>query len=116
MDVGRALAEENRPDALGLATELIATAEVAAQRLGTVSGWEPATALVNRMISLMDIGVRAGRQYRRYLADDEPAGLGRANELITEMRPVVDETTARLSDLAREGLSCPGHELTIESP
>lgn len=116
VDIGRALAEEDRADAQALAAELIATTEAATALLGEVTGWEDAEALVGRLTSLLDVGGRIGRQYRRYLAEDRPAGLDRANELIGEMRPMVDEARARLADLASAGIQCPGHELTIESP
>ena len=116
VDIGRALAEEARGDAQALAAELIGTPEAATPLLAGVTGWEDGEALVGRLTSLVEIGGRIGRQYRRYLAEDRPAALERANELIGEMRPVVAEARGRLADLAQAGIECPGHELTIESP
>lgn len=116
VDIGRALAEEARGDAHALASELIATAEAATPLLANVTGWGSGKALVGRLTSLVEIGGRIGRQYRRYLAEDRPAALERANELIGEMRPVVAEARGRLADLAQAGIVCPGSELTIDSP
>lgn len=117
VDVGRALDEDARDDALALANELSGTSTAATEMLAELPEWRPAQELVERLTTLMDLGQRMGRHYRRYIEEDRQRSLERAQGFGADMGPVVDAALAELDELAEEeGLSCADQEFALEAP
>lgn len=117
VDVGRALDEDAREDALALSNELMGTSTAAAEMLGQLPEWRPAQELVERLASLMDLGERIGRNYGRYIENGREQALQRAQGFGADMGPIVDAALDELSELAEEeGLGCPEQEFVLEAP
>lgn len=116
VDIPRALEEDDTDDALGLARELRATAIAAGELLDELTPWENAQPAVTEMITLADIGSRVGRQYVRYLDEGRRPALARVEELLEDMRPVIEEANQELAQLAALGLACPPFALEFEVP
>lgn len=117
VDVGRALDEDARDDALALANELSGTSTAATEMLAELPEWRPAQQLVERLTALMDLGQRMGRHYRRYIEEDREQSLERAQGFGADMGPVVEDALAELDELAEEeGLSCADEEFALEAP
>jgi hypothetical protein len=116
VDIPRALDEDETDDALALARELRSTAIAAGELLDELTPWETAQPAAAEMVTLADIGSRVGRQYVRYLDEGRRPALRRVEELLDDMRPVVEEANAELAQLASLGLACPPHALEFEIP
>jgi hypothetical protein len=117
VDVGRALEEDERDDALALARELEGAGAATQEMLGELEEWEPAQEAVEQLTELMDLAERMGRNYRRYLDENARNRLRRAQGFAADMGPVVENVEAELAGLANdENLSCPTAEFVLETP
>jgi hypothetical protein len=117
VDVGRALEEDERDDALALARELESAGAFTQEMLGELEEWEPAQDAVEQLTELMDLAERMGRNYRRYLDENSRNRLRRAQGFAADMGPVVENVEAELAGLANdENLSCPTGEFVLETP
>jgi hypothetical protein len=117
VDVGRALEEDDRDDALALARELEATSVVATEMLEELPEWEPAQEAVEEITELMDMARRMGRQYGRYIDENRRQSLARARGFAEDMPDVVESIESRLAVLEdEERLRCPSLEFDLETP
>ena len=116
VDIPRALEEEATEDATALSRELRATAIGSRELIEGVPEWDRAVPALAELDRLADFGARIGRQFLRFLDQGRRPGLNRARELIEEVRPVAEEANSILDDLARLGISCPPHGLSVEVP
>lgn len=117
VDIGRALAEDARDDALALSRELQGTAPVATSQLEALPDWPPANDLIARLVSVMAVGERIGVRYERHIDGNSETALERVRELIADMRPLVVDALAELDELrAANPLACAGRDLSLESP
>ena len=115
IDIERAIADENRSDAQGLANELAQTAPVAATEVTKLKVWDPATQLVTDMSTMLDLDTQAAAAYQSYFNDGVKTALKQARQLRTQVSKQVDPTNKQLQSVASLGLSCPGTDLQFES-
>jgi hypothetical protein len=116
VDIERAIAEEEREDALALARELRGTTTVAEELLGVLEEWAPAQDALSGMASLMDVDDRIGRQYIRWLDGGRNPARRRARELADETKPIVRDVNSALAQLTEIGVRCSDRDLLLESP
>ena len=116
IDIERALEEANVRDARGLARDLRDTAADATTLLADLPVWEPATAAVASIASLIDIDARAGAEYGTYFTDDSRNALRRARALRREVEDQTPAANEVLAELAALGITCGDLPLQLEQP
>jgi hypothetical protein len=116
VDVGRALDEDDRDDALALTRELTASAAAVREELAQLPAWEAAAPLTNQTLELLDLADEMALRYERYLAEGRRPALGLARAAGAAMGEVVTELLDRLILLEAVGLSCPGFDFHLEAP
>ena len=116
VDIGRALDEGDRDDALGLTRELAASAVTVRERLGLLPPWEAAAALAEDIVALLDLADEMALRYERHLADNRQPALALARAAGAQMNDVVPDLLDRLILLEGVGLACPGLEFSLETP
>jgi hypothetical protein len=116
VDIERAIDDDARREALGLARELVLVAGGATQLLADVPDWAASDDAVASLTGLMDLGGRAAAEYERYLDDGPRRALRRARNLRRENADAVPVVNEQLQPLADAGLACPGTPLEVESP
>lgn len=115
IDIERAIADENRTDAQGLANELAQTAPIASAEVTRMKDWLPAADLKTSLTTLLDLDTQAAAAYQSYFNDGAKAGLKQARQLRNQVRQAVPTTNDQLQRLADLGLSCPGADLKLET-
>jgi len=115
IDVERAIADENRSDAQGLANELAQTAPIAATEITRLKDWEPAAQLKTDLAAMLDLDTQAATAYQSYFNDGVKAALKQARGLRNQVGKQVDSINSELQDLAGMGLACPGTDLNFET-
>lgn len=116
VDIERALDEDAMDDAEGLARELRQTAGRGEELIATVGPWAPSDVATAAIATLLDLDGRAGSQYLRFLTENRRPALARARELRADISQAVLTANAGLAELDVRGLTCPGHELGLETP
>jgi hypothetical protein len=116
IDVERALEEENLRDARLLARELRDTSSRGSELLTDLADWDSGHQVMLEMATLLDLGSRAGDEYGMFFADDSTPALRRARGLRKEIGTKTPQANAALAELATLGISCPDHDLVLESP
>jgi hypothetical protein len=116
VDIGRSLDEGDRDDALGLTTELAASAGIVRVGLALLPAWEAAAPLADDIVALLDLADEMALRYERYLAQNRQPALGLAQAAGAAMNDVVPDLLERLILLEEAGLACQGLELNLETP
>ncbi len=115
IDIERAIADENRTDAQGLANELAQTAPIATTEVTRMKDWEPAAQLKTDMTAMLDLDLQAAVAYQSYFNDDVKPALKQARQLRNQVGKQVDSANTELQSLADMGLACPGTDLKFET-
>jgi hypothetical protein len=114
IDIERALDDDNKDDAAGLANELAQTAPIATNEVTRMTDWEAAAELKTDLTSLLDLDTQAATSYQSYFNDDVRSGLRAARQLRNQVGKQVAPINEQLQQLTDLGLSCPGTELKLE--
>ena len=114
IDIERAIADDNRTDAQGLANELAQTAPIAASEITRMKDWVPATDLKTGLSALLDLDTQAAAAYQSYFNDGVKAALKQARQLRNQVGKQVPSANDQLQQLTDLGLSCPGRDLKLE--
>jgi hypothetical protein len=115
IDIERAIDEDARDDAAGLAGELGQTVPIAQNELNRMSEWETATELRTELLAMLDLDGQAATAYRSYFNDEVRSALRQARQLRNQVGKQVSDANDQLQVLANLGLGCPGTELRLES-
>lgn len=116
VDVERALSDNARKDAKGLARDLNDSATQATDQIAALPAWSTADQALAEVGKLMDYGTRAAAQYTKYFKDGTKSALRQARSLRRKDGAEVPAANSALTVLADAGLVCPGHALQLESP
>jgi len=116
VDIGRALDEGDRDDALALTLELAASAATVRVGLALLPAWEAAAPLADDLVALLALADEMALRYERYLAQNRRPALGLARAAGAQMNDVVPDLLDRLILLDEAGLACPGFEFNLETP
>lgn len=116
-DIGRALDDDARDDAIGLTHELAGVLAGLRLSLAELPNWEGAEAALAAIDIMLADDDELVTFYLRYLEEDREPALERAKEMEQKLRetdvPAVEEALATLADL---GLACPGLNFTLDKP
>jgi hypothetical protein len=115
IDIERAIADGNQPDAQGLADELAQTAPVASSEITKLKDWVPATDVKTSLVALLDLDTQAATAYQSYFHDGVKTALRQARQLRSDARKQVVPINNQLQALSDQGVSCAGTDLTLES-
>jgi len=115
IDIERALADNNRSDAQGLAAELAQTTPIASNEINRLSDWEPSAELKADLAQMLDLDSQAADAYTSYFKDGVKSGLRDARQLRTQVSRQVAPANEQLASLAALGLTCPGTDLKLET-
>jgi len=115
IDIERALADNNRSDAQGLADELNQTAPIATREINGLKDWEPAATAKTDLAGMLDLDTQAAQAYHDYFHNHVNTALRDARQLRNQVSKQVGPANQQLSQIAATGLSCPGHDLKLES-
>jgi hypothetical protein len=116
-DIGRALADSATDDAIGLAHELGTTVEGIRTALTDLPEWSGAAALVTALEAMLAADGDLVTFYLRNLEEGKAGALDRAHEVEATLRnDAVPGVEAALAPLVAGGLTCPGINLTLETP
>lgn len=116
-DIGRALGEDDREDAAGLAHELATTIEGIRASIGELPEWTGDDELLTALGALLDEDEQLVTFYLRYLEQDRAAALDRAHEVEVALRDqAVPAAETAVAKLANQGLTCPGLSFDLETP
>jgi hypothetical protein len=116
-DIGRALGEDDRDDAAGLAHELGTTVEGIRALIGELPEWTGDDELLTALGALLDEDEQLVTFYLRYLEQDRAPALDRAHGVEVVLREqAVPAVETALAKLARQGLTCPGLSFDLETP
>jgi hypothetical protein len=114
IDIERAIADDSKSDAQGLANELAQTTPIASGEVTKLNDWEPATDAKAVLTSLLDLDTQAATAYQSYFNDDVKSELRHARQLRNQVKKQVGDANDALQALTAQGLSCPGTDLTLE--
>lgn len=114
IDIERAIDEDNRTDAQGLANELAQTVPIAAGEVNRIGDWAPAIDVKTGMTTLLDLDTQAATAYQSYFNDDVKSALRDARQLRAQVRRQVGPMNEALQTLTAQGLACPGTDLKLE--
>jgi len=115
IDIERAIADGSQDDAQGLANQLAQTAPLTSSELTKLKDWAPATDLQASLVSLIDLDTQVGAAYQSYFNDGVKPALKQARQLRTQVGKQVTPINTQLQQLTHLGLSCPDHDLKLES-
>jgi hypothetical protein len=114
IDIERAIADDSKADAQGLANELAQTTPIASSEVTKLNDWAPAADAKAALTSMLDLDTQAATAYQRYFNDDVKSELRHARQLRNQVKKQVGDANDALQALAAQGLSCPGTDLTLE--
>lgn len=114
IDIERAIADDNREDAAGLANELAQTVPIAANETARMSDWTDAADLQSDLTNILDLDAQAAAAYQSYFNDAVKSSLRSARQLRNQVGKQVDRVNDELQQLTNLGLSCPGTDLKLE--
>jgi hypothetical protein len=115
IDIERALDEEAFRDARGLAKDLRDVTADAQGLLAELPAWEPAADATGDIANLMDLGSRAGEQYRLYFDNDSTSALRRARSLRRDIAQATPAANEALDGLVALGITCAGTPMQLET-
>ncbi len=116
-DIGRALDDSAKDDAIGLTHELGTTVEGIRAELADIPEWTGAEALMTALDVMLGADNQLVTFYLRYLEEGKNGALDRAHEVEATLRTdAVPAVEAALAPLVDDGLTCPGINLTLETP
>jgi len=115
IDIDRAIADNNKSDAQGLANELAQTAPIATSEVTNLKVWEPATELKTDLTNMLSLDGQAATSYQSYFNDGVKTALRDARQTRNQVSKAVNPANTQLQQLAATGLSCPGTELKLET-
>jgi hypothetical protein len=116
-DIGRALDDSATDDAIGLTHELATTVDGVRTALTDLPEWTGATSLLTALEAMLNADDDLVTFYLRYLEEGKKGALDRAHEVEATLRTdAVPGVEAALAPLIADGLSCPGINLTLETP
>jgi hypothetical protein len=116
-DIGRALDDGATDDAIGLARELATRVDGIRTSLTDMPDWSGAEALLTSLEAMLNADDDLATFYLRYLEQGKSAALDRAHEVEDTLRTdAVPAVEAALAPLVDDGLTCPGIDLTLETP
>ena len=115
IDIERAIADNSRSDAQGLANELAQTAPVASNEITTLKEWTPGDQVKADLGAMLDLDKQAATAYQSYFNDNVKTALKQARQVRNQVGKAVDPANTHLQQLAALGLSCPGQDLTLEA-
>lgn len=114
IDIQRALQDDARQDAEGLAAELAETVPIATAAVNRIRDWEPATDVKADLTAMLELHAAVAEAYQAWF-DDGGRQLGRAaRQARNQVARAVPDTNDHLAQLAELGLSCPGTNLALE--
>lgn len=116
IDIERALGDDSRSDAQGLASDLAQTAPLAGNEVERMKDWEPSTELKTDLSAMLELDAQAAAAYQSYFADDVRSALRDARQLRNQALKQVAPINEELQALADLGVSCPGTTLVLEKP
>jgi hypothetical protein len=114
IDIERAIDDDNKDDAAGLANDLAQTAPIATSEVTRMTDWAPAAELKTALTNLLDLDTQAATSYQSYFNDDVRSGLRAARQLRNQVGKQVAPINEQLQLLTEMGLSCPGGGLSLE--
>jgi hypothetical protein len=116
-DIGRALDEDSKQDAIGLARELEATVVGVRTTLTALPAWPGGEQLLSAVNAMLDTDEELVTNYLRFLEENRDPALDRAHERETALREeIVPAVEVALAELAAAGFSCPGLNFTLDKP
>jgi hypothetical protein len=115
IDIERAIAEDNKSDAQGLANQLGDTTPIASSEITRLNDWAPAADLKANLASLLDLDSQAAAAYRSYFNDGVKSALHDARQLRNQVGKQVAPINEELQQLTALGMSCTGTDLKLES-
>jgi hypothetical protein len=115
IDIERAIAEDNKSDAQGLANELAQTTPIASGEVTKLNDWAPATDAKAALTNLLDLDTQAASAYQSYFNDDVRSALRQARQLRNQVGKQLGGANEALGELSAQGLSCPGTDLKLET-
>lgn len=116
-DIGRALDDSATDDAIGLAHELGTTVEGIRTALTDLPEWPGAASLMTALEAMLNADDDLVTFYLRNLEEGKAGALDRAHEVEATLRnDAVPGVEAALAPLVAGGLTCPGTNLTLETP
>jgi hypothetical protein len=115
IDIERAIADDNRTDAQGLANELAQTTPIASTEVTKLNDWAPAADVKTDLTTVLDLDTQAATAYQSYFNDDVKSALRQARQLRNQVSKQVGPINDALDALSAQGLSCPGTDLKLES-
>jgi hypothetical protein len=116
VDIGRALAEDDRDDALALTRELAGSAAAVREQLAALPVWATAGPLGEDIVALLDLADEMALRYERYLAQNRNPARGLAEAAAEQMGEVVPDLLDKLILLSEMGLACAGLTFNLETP
>jgi hypothetical protein len=115
IDIERAIADDNRSDAQGLANDLAQTAPLASSEVERMKEWDPSTQLKTDLTAMLDLDAQAAAAYQSYFTDGGRSALRDARQLRNQVRKQLTSINEELHALADLGVSCPGTTLALET-
>jgi hypothetical protein len=115
IDIERAIADDNRSDAQGLANDLAQTAPLASSEVERMKEWDPSTQLKTDLTAMLDLDAQAAGAYQSYFTDGGRSALRDARQLRNQVRNQLTSINEELHALADLGVSCPGTTLALET-
>ena len=116
IDIERALDDDAKDDAAGLAAELAQSAPLAATEVDELRNWEAAADVKAGLAALLDLDAQAGASYVTHFGPDgRKADLREARKVRRQVKKALPDVNADLAALAEMGVSCPGASLALET-
>jgi hypothetical protein len=114
IDIERALADNSKSDAQGLANELAQTAQPADNEIKRLKDWDSAADVKTSLDALLTLDAQVASAYQSYFNDDVKSALHDARQLRNEVSKQVGPINTQLAALAALGVTCPGTTLALE--
>jgi len=115
IDIERALQDDAKDDASGLADQLAQTAPLAATEVEGMKEWADAEDVRTDLATLTDLQGQVATAYQTYFAEGGRRKLRQARQVRNQVSKAVPKVNENLAALADLGVSCPGVELELET-
>jgi hypothetical protein len=115
IDIERAIADDAKDDAAGLADQLAETTPVAAKEVDGMKEWSEAEDVKADFTALVELQGEVASAYQTYFSEGGRGKLRQARKArnqVAKAVPAINEHLAALVDL---GVSCPGVQLQLET-
>jgi hypothetical protein len=114
IDIERAITDNSRTDAQGLANELAQSAPPADNEVKRLKDWASAADVKTSLTALLDLDTQVATAYQGYFNGNVKTGLHDARQLRTQVSKQVGPINTQLAALAALGVTCPGTTLALE--